>query len=461
MASDNAVLGDQPDTTHHDVSGTSTPPHNYEKNGPTEHAPVKVFNFRVILMAVLVSLGGFIFGYEGGAIGGYIQMDDFRNRFGDVPSGDGTYTLGKIRTGCMVALLCAGCLVGALLSAPLADKYGRKYSISFWCVIYIVGNLVGITATNKWYQVPIGRLVEGLGIGALSVLTPMYQSETAPRQIRGALVSAYQLFITLGIFTAYCINFGTEGIQSATSWRITMGCGFISPTIMGLGMLFIRESPRWDFRNGKRDEAAKTLALLAQVHESHPEVQRELSDIREKLEAETAGGDIAWYEIFTGPAMLRRTLLGMALQALQQLTGANFFFYYGTQIFAAVGISNSYVTSMILGGVNFASTIVGLYIGQKFGRRIALILGGTWMFLCFLVFASLGSFALYPDHNPSDANARTNSGAGSAMIAFACFFIFGFATTVSSSSITSTLSSICTPVIHFPRTPKDPSLPLS
>lgn len=415
------------------ASGTSTPPNGNEKNAVadyTDGGPVKVFNFRVIIMGLLVSLGGFIFGWEGGSISGYTQMDNFRQRFGDTLD-DGSLKLGNVRQGLVTGMLCVGCLIGALVSAPIADRFGRKYSITFWNLIYIVGNIICITTQYKWYQIVIGRLVDGFGIGALSVLTPMYQSETAPRQVRGALVSAYQLFITLGIFVAYCVNYGTESIQSTASWRITMGIGFVAPTIMAIGMLTMRESPRWEFRRGGEVEASKTLAIVSGVTEDHPEVQNALRDIRENLEAEKAGGEQKWFEIFTAPAMLRRVFIGMALQALQQLTGANFFFYYGTEIFDSVGISNSYITSMILGAVNVFSTFGGLYVGQKFGRRISMILGGIWMFVWLLIFASLGSFALYPDNNPDDPNARTNSAAGSAMIASACFFIVGFAVTVS------------------------------
>lgn len=416
------------------TSGTSTPPHGHEKEPAGDYAgdypPPKVFNFRVIIMGLLVSLGGFIFGWEGGAVSGYTQMANFRERFGDEMD-NGSLKLGNVRQGLMVGMLCVGCLVGALVSAPIADRFGRKYSITFWNLIYLVGNIVCITTQFKWYQIVIGRLIDGFGIGALSVLTPMYQSETAPRQVRGALVSAYQLFITLGIFVSYCVNYGTESIQSPSAWRITMGIGFVAPTIMAIGMLVMRESPRWEFRRGGTAEAAKTLALVSQVPEDHPEVQNALRDIRENLEAEQAGGEQKWYEIFTAPAMLRRVFIGMALQALQQLTGANFFFYYGTEIFDAVGISNSYVTSMILGAVNVFSTFGGLYVGQKFGRRISMIIGGLWMFAWLIIFASLGSFALYPDNNPDDPNAVTSASAGSAMIASACLFIVGFAVTVS------------------------------
>lgn len=314
--------------------------------------------------------------------------------------------------------------MGALLAAPIADKFGRKYSITFWNIIFCVGVIVQITTSTTWYQVAIGRWVAGLGVGALSVLTPMYQSETAPRYVRGALVSCYQLFITLGILVAYLINFGTEADRTSRAWKLPMGIGFIWPVIMGVGILFLRESPRWEYRRGKIDSARKTVAMSYSVPEDHPEVTREIKEIKEKLDAEQAGGGKhPWYEIFTGPKMLYRTLLGITLQALQQLTGANFYFYYGTTIFASVGLPNPYVTSIILGAVNFGTTFPGLYIVERFGRRPALITGALWMFMCFMVFASLGHFAL-------DQNApQTTQGVGYAMIIFACLFIAGFAMT--------------------------------
>ena len=108
-----------------------------------------------------------------------------------------------------------------------------------------------------------------------------------------------------------------------------MGIGFIWPPIMGVGIMFLRESPRWEYRKGKIESARTTIAISYGVPEDHPEVNREVREIKNKLEAERAGGGKhPFYEIFTGPAMLYRTLLGIALQALQQLTGANFFCKY-------------------------------------------------------------------------------------------------------------------------------------
>ncbi|KAF2833876.1 general substrate transporter [Ophiobolus disseminans] len=383
----------------------------------------QIFRPRIIAMACIVSMGGFIFGYDTGQISGFLEMPNFLEKFAD-PDGEGNLAFSNWKSGLIVALLSIGTLMGALIAAPVSDKFGRKYSIIFWNLIFCVGVIVQITTIDVWYQVSLGRWVAGLGVGGLSVLTPMYQSETAPRYVRGALVSCYQLFITLGIFVAYCINFGTEDTRNSSAWKIPMGVGFIWSFLMVVGMLFMQESPRWEYRQGKIGSARHTIALSYGVPEDHPHVQTETREIEQKLEAERAGGEYhPWYEIFTGPRMLYRTLLGITLQALQQLTGANYYFYYGTTIFNSIGISNSYVTSIILGAVNFGMTFPGLYIVEKYGRRPSLIYGALWMFMCFLVFASLGHFAL-----PND-DGTSNQGIGYAMIVFACLFISAFAMT--------------------------------
>jgi len=282
---------------------------------------------------------------------------------------------------------------------------------------------VQMAATDKWYQIMIGRLIAGFGVGSLSLLVPMYQSESAPRQIRGALISTYQLFITIGIFVAACINFGTEARHDTGSWRIPMGISFLWALILNIGILFFPETPRYDYRHGRVDQARRTMAGLYGVPENHRVVVSELAEIQEKLEEETRYGHQKWYAMFMGPRMMYRITLGVVLQALQQLTGANYFFYYGTTVFQSVGINNSFVTQMILNGVNFGTTFGGLYIIEHFGRRKSLIWGGIWMFICFMIFASVGHFSL------NRADPQATPGAGKAMIVFACFFITGFAMT--------------------------------
>jgi SP family sugar:H+ symporter-like MFS transporter len=407
-------------------TGTQSPASaELEKANVDTSSPVKLFTPRIFAMIMIVSMGGLIFGYDTGQISGFLEMEDFLTRFGDIQDPEtGLYSFSKVRSGTIVGLLSIGTLIGAIVGAPIADAFGRKLAIVFWNIIFCVGVVIQMTTLTTWYQVALGRWVAGLGVGALSVLTPMYQSETAPRQIRGSMVSCYQLFITLGIFIAYCINYGTKSHISPSSWRIPMGVGFIWSVLMAIGIMFLRESPRWEYRKGKIESARTTIAKSYGVPENHWEVDREIREIKAKLDAENAGGGKhPWYEVFTGPRMMYRTLLGISMQALQQLTGANFFFYYGTTIFTATGLDDSFQTSMILGGINFAMTFFGIYVVERFGRRRALITGGLWMFCCFMVFASVGHFAL------DQVNPKNTPEAGSAMIAFACLFIAGYAMT--------------------------------
>ena len=343
-------------------TGTQSPASaELEKANVDTSSPVKLFTPRIFAMIMIVSLGGLIFGYDTGQISGFLEMEDFLKRFGDTYDPEtNEYGFSKVRSGTIVSLLSIGTLIGAIVGAPIADAFGRKLAIVFWNIIFCVGVVIQMTTLHTWYQVALGRWGAGLGVGALSVLTPMYQSETAPRQIRGSMVSCYQLFITLGIFIAYCINYGTKAHINPSSWRIPMGVGFIWSVTMAIGIMFLRESPRWEYRKGKIESARTTIAKSYGVPENHWEVDREVREIKAKLDAENAGGGKhPWYEVFTGPRMMYRVLLGVSMQALQQLTGANFFFYYGTTIFTATGLDDSFQTSMILGGINFFMTIPG------------------------------------------------------------------------------------------------------
>ncbi|OJJ76408.1 hypothetical protein ASPBRDRAFT_116879 [Aspergillus brasiliensis CBS 101740] len=387
-----------------------------------DDSPVKYLTWRSFILGVVVSMGGFIFGYSTGQISGFETMDDFLRRFGQEQA-DGSYAFSNVRSGLIVGLLCIGTMIGALVAAPIADRMGRKLSICLWSIIHIVGIIIQIATDSNWVQVAMGRWVAGLGVGALSSIVPMYQSESAPRQVRGAMVSAFQLFVAFGIFISYIINFGTERIQSTASWRITMGIGFAWPLILAVGSLFLPESPRFAYRQGRVDEAREVMCKLYGVGPNHRCIAQEMKDMKDKLDEEKAAGKAAWHELFTGPRMFYRTMLGIALQSLQQLTGANFIFYYGNSIFTSTGLSNSYVTQIILGAVNFGMTLPGLYVVEHFGRRNSLMVGAAWMFICFMIWASVGHFAL------DLADPQATPAAGKAMIIFTCFFIVGFATT--------------------------------
>jgi SP family sugar:H+ symporter-like MFS transporter len=190
-------------------------------------------------------------------------------------------------------------------------------------------------------------------------------------------------------------------------------------------VLLFDETPRYAYRRGRTEEAKATLMRVYGAPANHYAIYTQMEEIESKFRAEdqTKGNPIHEFRVMLrAPRMAYRILLGIMLQAFQQLTGANFFFYYGTTIFKSVQI-NSFVTQLILNGVNFGVTFIGLYLVEHYGRRKSLIAGSLWMFACFMVFASVGHFSL-DNKDP----AKTPK-AGVAMIVFACLFILGFATT--------------------------------
>ncbi|KAK0706645.1 general substrate transporter [Lasiosphaeria miniovina] len=374
-------------------------------------------------LGTVASIGGFMFGYVSGQISGFFDMRDFGDRFGTYNPATDAYDFSAARQGAIVGLLPAGCLVGSLIAGKIADSLGRRMGISVSALFNLIGTIIEISSERSWAQFAIGRLVTGFAIGSLSVLVPMYQSESSPTRIRAVLISMYQLFITLGIWTAEMVNYGTHTMDTSASWRIPSGLGFLWALFLGGGILFLPESPRYAYRMGREDEARRTIARLAGLANDAPAVNFQINEIREKLDEERAGAETKWYEIFTGPRMLYRTLLGITLQAGQQLTGANFFFYYGTTIFKATGLSDSYVTQIILGSVNVGCTVAGLYVVRKFSRRNSLMAGAAWMMMCFLVYSFVGRFVLNP------TNPQLTPQAGNVLIVFSCFFIVAFATT--------------------------------
>ncbi|KAJ9640886.1 hexose transporter hxt5 [Coniosporium tulheliwenetii] len=351
-------------------------PHDVDKALVDNHMPV--ITFRAFIMCALVSMGGIMFGYDCGSIAGYLQMPDFQSRFANrTPSGG--YEWPPALSGILVGGWPIGACIGALAAAKPADTYGRKWCISGWAGVHVVGTLIQITAMSSVGQMIAGRVICGIGVGALSVLVPMYMGESSPTLIRGALVRDPRLWDDLH-----------------------------------------ERIPRYAYRKGRAEEARQTMAVLHGVPPNHVVIESQTHELGLALAEEERAGKASFFETFKLPRMRYRVFLGVFLHAGQQFTGANYFFYYGTTVFRATGISNSFVTQIILGAVNCIMTFPGLWMVEHLGRRVCLVGGALWMGMCFLVFSSLGAFRLNPD---------TATSVGGAMIAFACLFISGFAST--------------------------------
>lgn len=183
-------------------------------------------------------------------------------------------------------------------------------------------------------------------------------------------------------------------------------------------MFYMPESPRWLLSKGRKEEAIRALQYIAgkKNRNNRSFIESEYQEIEIRVRQSKQLGKSHFWDAFSPKGkVLYRTMLGFTLQALQQLTGANYFFYYGASIFQAVGLSNSYVTQIILGGVNVVCTFPGLWFIERFGRRRPLLIGGCWQCAWLIVFAAVGS--------ELDPNTR---GVGAVLITSACMFIAGF-----------------------------------
>ncbi|KAH9891441.1 general substrate transporter [Xylariomycetidae sp. FL2044] len=379
-----------------------------------------------ILLGATTSMGGFLFGYDTGQISGMLLFTDFVDRFGQTQA-DGTKAWVPIIQSLLVSLMSIGTLLGALSGGYTADWWGRRKSLSFGVIVFIIGNIIQITAMNSWVHMMMGRFIAGLGVGNLSIGVPMFQSECSPKEIRGAVVASYQLMITFGILISNIINFGVRNIQgSDASWRIVIGLGILFSLPLGLGVLAVPESPRWLAARHDWEGARVALARLRGMRDDpqNPLVEHDLQEMAANIEKENQAGVGTWVECFTGgssgvPKICYRTLLGFAIHFLQQWTGVNYFFYYGATIFQSAGIEDPLQTQLILGAVNVAMTFYGLYVVEKYGRRWPLFLGALWQTVWLLVFAVVGT-VLPPADNPAS---------GIVMIVSACMFIASFAGT--------------------------------
>lgn len=254
----------------------------------------------------------------------------------------------------------------------------------------------------------------------------MYQSETAPKWIRGAIVGAYQLAITIGLLLAAIVDYATKDRQDTGSYRIPIAVQFAWAIILFGGMIFLPETPRYLIKKNQPEKAAKALSSLRRLPADHPSIQHELAEIQANHNFEMSLGKASVLDCFR-PPILKRQLTGMALQALQQLTGVNFIFYYGTQYFLNSGIQDGFTIQMITSCINVVSTLPGLYAVEKLGRRPLLLWGAIGMAVSQFLVAMLGT--LTTGQNPDGTIIVYNIAAQKAGIAFVCIYIFFFAST--------------------------------
>ncbi|WAO95579.1 MFS domain-containing protein [Fusarium falciforme] len=380
-----------------------------------------------IAMGFFVAFGGVLFGYDTGTISGILAMPYWQRLFSTGyidPNGDPNITTAQEST--IVSILSAGTFFGALSTALFSDYLGRRPGLIIACWIFNLGVVLQTIAT----AIPMfsaGRFFAGFGVGLVSAMIPLYQSETAPKWIRGAIVGAYQWAITIGLLLAAVVN-NAAGMRNDTgSYRIPVAVQFAWSLVLFFGMLVLPETPRFLIKKNQPDKAALSLGRIRRLPSDHPAVQAELAEIQASHEYEKNLGQVSYLDCFR-PPLLKRQITGMAIQALQQLSGVNFVFYYGTKYFQNSGISNGFIISMVTSAINVASTVPGMYAIDRWGRRPLLLWGAIGMCVSQLIVAVCGTVSTGQNASTGEIFVKNMAGQ-KASVAFVCIYIFFFAST--------------------------------
>jgi SP family xylose:H+ symportor-like MFS transporter len=342
----------------------------------------------VVLLTLIATLGGLLFGYDTAVINGavdslkaYFIDPRFTDLTNPAQANDANSLLGFLVSSALI-----GCIVGGLIGGWVSSRFGRKRGLVMAAVLFLLSALGA--AAPEFPFAPIGhggagymanfvmyRILGGIGVGLASMLSPMYIAEIAPPKIRGNLVAWNQFAIIFGMLVIYFVNFGISKTGSGDAWLNTIGWRymFLSGTIpAGLFLLllfFVPETPRYLMLKGNEAGARAVLAKLVTPEEA----EKEFAEIRRSLQVHHSGKLLSF-----GMGLI---IIGVTLSVFQQFVGINVVLYYATDIFRGMGLSTnaSLFQTIIVGAVNLTFTVVAILAVDKFGRRPLQIIGALVM----------------------------------------------------------------------------------
>ncbi|KAJ5552809.1 hypothetical protein N7494_002187 [Penicillium frequentans] len=350
-----------------------------------------------LLSAVFLAIGGFLFGYDSGIVTSTIGQTQFIEYFSN-PN--------DTVTGGIVSAFQGGAILGTIINMFTGDRLGRKMSVFTGACISCFGCALQAGSVNMTMLI-IGRFIAGAAVGMLTSVVPMYAGEMAESSTRGMMSGLLQWMLSWGYLVAQWLGYGLSFTDTSVQWRFPLAFQCIPGLILATGVWFLNESPRWLMEKDRHDEA---LATLQRLHgdgtpEKEQYIELEFQEIREAIDAERSSTKITWSSILTKPSWRRRLILGCAVQAFGPLSGVNVINYYGTRIYASLGIDTK--TSLMIIGISGALSIVyctgGLWALERVGRIKPLIIGSAGMALALVCNAAMSQH--YDENNGNELRA--------------------------------------------------------
>ncbi|KAI0064835.1 general substrate transporter [Artomyces pyxidatus] len=373
-------------------------------------------NSRVYWLACVVYWGVFLIGYDSGIAGGVISSIYFQTEFDIIPvSGiPDQRHIDSVSSNIVSALQC-GAVLGALTSAPVSAQMGRRYTLLAYICISLLGAtlLTSAGGSHGLDYIYAGRFIEGIGLGALSAVAPAYVSECAPRDVRGRITGMFQIMLAIGLTIAYFVNYGISlhVHNSSKIWRLSFGFEIVPGGLMILGLLTVRESPRWLASKGRSKEALEILAYLRGVNQDSWSVRSELAEIEATLSEEReARKNLGLKNAFIGKGNF------------------NSINNYTPQTFKLIGytsVTGSLLASALYGVVKLTATsIFVLYFIDSFGRKVSFFVSAVGMSTSLFILAALlkTSPFVYVDSNPPVASKAM----AIMLYLYECFYSMGW-----------------------------------
>ena len=339
----------------------------------------------LVFLSVVAALGGFLFGYDTAVISGTIAQ--VTEQFG----------LDALQQGWYVGCALIGSIIGVLFAGILSDKFGRKSTMILSAILFST-SAIGCAVSTDFNQLVIYRIIGGVGIGVVSIISPLYISEVAVAQYRGRLVSLYQLAVTIGFLGAYLVNYQLLGYSMSNPdvstgwwnlvfvsevWRGMLGMETLPAIMFFIIIFFIPESPRWLILKGREEKATN---ILERIYTSSKEALFQLTETKSVLSSESKSE----WKLLLQPGIRKAVIIGVCIAVLGQFMGVNAVLYYGPSIFENAGLSggDSLFYQVLVGLVNTLTTVLALVIIDKVGRKKLVYYGVSGMVISLVLIAT-------------------------------------------------------------------------